>query len=142
MTDELTKICTTCGRELPLSEFGKNKPMKDGLDYKCKECKKEYNKLRYEQNTDVILNIGRKYKICVAKPSCPRVGGRGGQFEIFICEICGTEFRRNKSVIDWNYEHLGCLPRFCSRKCMAESQRKSHTSEYAKEIERIKREVG
>jgi len=139
--DSSIKKCSKCGRELPLSEFDKNKSMKDGLDHKCKDCKKEYNKLRYEKNQDLILNQGRKYRKCVIKPSCQLVGGRGGQFEIFTCEICGKKFRRNKSTIDWNYEHLGCLPRFCSKECRNESMRKSNTSKYAKEIERIKKEM-
>jgi hypothetical protein len=33
-----TKICSKCGRELPLIRFGKNAGTKDGLQYKCKEC--------------------------------------------------------------------------------------------------------
>lgn len=41
---ENTKTCTKCGRELPLSEFYKNKKMKDGLQYWCKECDSQHNK--------------------------------------------------------------------------------------------------
>ena len=33
-----TKKCTKCGRELPLSEFGKDARSKDGLQCYCKEC--------------------------------------------------------------------------------------------------------
>lgn len=33
-----TKICSKCGRELPLIRFGKNASTKDGLQYWCKEC--------------------------------------------------------------------------------------------------------
>lgn len=33
-----TKICSKCGRELPLIRFGKNAGTKDGLQYWCKEC--------------------------------------------------------------------------------------------------------
>lgn len=33
-----TKICSKCGRELPLVRFGKNASTKDGLQYWCKEC--------------------------------------------------------------------------------------------------------
>lgn len=35
-----TKKCKACGKELPLSEFGKNKSIKDGHDNKCKSCRK------------------------------------------------------------------------------------------------------
>ena len=41
---ENTKICTKCGRELPLSEFNKDKSRKDGLQCWCKSCKKQYGK--------------------------------------------------------------------------------------------------
>jgi len=142
MTEELTKVCSVCGRELPLSEFCKDKTSKDRLSYWCKSCKREYDKIRYETHKSDVITRARKYLKCVTKPSCPRVGGRGAQFELFSCEICGKEFRRSKSKVDYEYEHYGHLPRFCSSECKYESMRKSHTSKYAKEIERIKKEVG
>lgn len=37
-----TKICNKCNRELPISEFNKNKNSKDGLANICKECCKKY----------------------------------------------------------------------------------------------------
>ena len=46
MTEELTKKCTKCRRELPLSEFNKDKTTKDGLKYWCKSCCNERNKTR------------------------------------------------------------------------------------------------
>ena len=142
MTNELTKVCPKCGRELSLSEFCKDKTSKDRLSYWCKSCKREYDKIRYETHKSDVITRARKYLKCVTKPSCPRVGGRGAQFELFSCEICGKEFRRSKSKVDYEYEHYGHLPRFCSSECKYESMRKSHTSKYAKEIERIKKEVG
>lgn len=45
-----TKRCSKCGRELPLSDFGRDKYNKDGLKCKCKHCEKEYR----EQNKDKI----------------------------------------------------------------------------------------
>ena len=168
MTDEPTKKCPKCGRELPLSEFHKCKTRKDGLQTHCKECRKEYyrtnseelleyrkdyyrnhreeilNQMKeyYENNSSDLLKKAKKYHKCVTNPSCPRVGGRGAEFETFTCEICGVEFRRSKSNVDYEYERRGYLPRFCSRECQHESMRKTHKSKYAKEIERIKKEVG
>ena len=39
-----TKICSKCKRELPISEFGKNKTTKDGLNSWCKLCSSNYNR--------------------------------------------------------------------------------------------------
>ena len=157
MTNELTKVCPKCGRELPLNEFYKNKTRKDGLQIYCKECQKESDKLYRENHTDdiskyqkeyrennhsYVLKRAKKYNECVKNPSCPRVGRLGAQFEVFICEICGAEFRRLKNQVDWNYEHRGTLPKYCSKECQFEAMRKTHKSKYAKEIERIKKEVG
>ena len=37
-----TKRCTKCGLLKPLSEFSKCKRTKDGLQFHCTDCKKEY----------------------------------------------------------------------------------------------------
>lgn len=42
MEEIKTKVCATCGKELPLSEFSPNKRYSDGLACKCKECTREY----------------------------------------------------------------------------------------------------
>lgn len=36
-----TKICKTCGRELPLSEYARNYRTEDGLQPNCKDCMKK-----------------------------------------------------------------------------------------------------
>ena len=36
-----TKVCSRCKRELPISEFNKNKRNKDGIDNKCRQCASE-----------------------------------------------------------------------------------------------------
>lgn len=41
-----TKKCAKCGRELPMTEFHKNRSQPDGLQAYCKSCIKERNKLR------------------------------------------------------------------------------------------------
>lgn len=47
----LTKKCSKCGRELPLSRFSKCTSQKDGLQKTCKECASSYNKERYKAKT-------------------------------------------------------------------------------------------
>lgn len=44
------KTCPTCKQTKSLSEFGKNKAKKDGLQSQCNECRKEANK-KYYLNT-------------------------------------------------------------------------------------------
>lgn len=45
-----TKVCSKCRKELPISEFYKNKSMKDGLNYQCKNCSIESGK-KYLKST-------------------------------------------------------------------------------------------
>ena len=64
MDDELIfKICTKCGENLPATTeyFHKKKSGKYGLHAICKKCIKEYNKTRFENNKDEILEKKRKY---------------------------------------------------------------------------------
>lgn len=37
--DKLTKVCSRCGRELPIDNFAKNAKSKDGRLSICKECR-------------------------------------------------------------------------------------------------------
>lgn len=56
-----TKVCTKCGRELPLSDFYNNISKKDGKDSICKECDKENRKKYYENNREKILEYQKEY---------------------------------------------------------------------------------
>ena len=38
-----SKICTKCGVEKPLSDFGNHRLTKDKLAYRCKECGKKHS---------------------------------------------------------------------------------------------------
>ena len=74
-----TKTCSGCGRELPLSEFNKNRRNRDGLQGRCRECYSAYNRRRYESDGDRIRrkvteyrrdNPGNVLETCVA--TCAR----------------------------------------------------------------------
>lgn len=52
-----TKICSRCGRELPISEFSKDKTKKDGLHTCCKQCRKQY----YAEHREDILEKQKQY---------------------------------------------------------------------------------
>jgi hypothetical protein len=62
---ENTKICSKCGRELPLECFGKHKSKKDGLQPYCKECQKQYGKQYwkeyYARHRDEQLEKNKQY---------------------------------------------------------------------------------
>jgi hypothetical protein len=44
------KVCCACEETKPLSEFGSWKKSKDGLQPKCKKCKREYDNNYYGTN--------------------------------------------------------------------------------------------
>ena len=41
------KLCNKCHVEKPLSGFAKNSSKSDGLQARCRECNREYDKVRY-----------------------------------------------------------------------------------------------
>jgi len=58
-----TKICRVCRKRTPLSEFYKNKNLKDGLTAECKHCIKEASEKRFKRYAQNKTKI--KTKVCV-----------------------------------------------------------------------------
>lgn len=56
------KKCTKCLLEKNESEFSTNKQKKDGLNYKCKECQKEYFKEHYTKNKQYYIDKAAEQK--------------------------------------------------------------------------------
>ena len=50
LNDVQTKVCSSCGRELPVSEFNKSSKSPDGLQYQCRECHRAAAKRCYEKH--------------------------------------------------------------------------------------------
>lgn len=143
MTEEIPegyKRCSMCREVKPVGEFHKNKYRKDGLQNCCKICMWEISKKYYKENKERELENQKKYYRCVKKTSCPAVGGYGAEFVILTCPICGKEFRQLKSKVDYLYEKRGQTHFYCSKACFYESKRKAHTTEYEKNIKRIRKE--
>ena len=69
MTDETTKVCTKCRRELPLSEFTKNKSRSDGRQCWCKSCRSELNKTRVRETERE--NTKKKEIVVKIEPTYP-----------------------------------------------------------------------
>ena len=55
-----TKKCTKCGRELPLSDFGKDARSKDGLLSGCKNCVNKYARDHYAKRPKVANTLRLK----------------------------------------------------------------------------------
>lgn len=110
MEEIKTKVCSKCGRELPLSEFHKKTKSKDGLQSCCKECgnkaaseyarrKKENEKARKIENERIEFE--KKYKIYTHKDLAkftPRelmleLKARGYEGELLFREVKVTEHR-------------------------------------------------
>lgn len=56
-----TKICGKCKIPKPLNEYHKDKTQKDGLNYKCKSCKKVHGDEYRKNNPDKIIALNKKY---------------------------------------------------------------------------------
>jgi len=122
------KKCPKCGEKKPVSEFPKNKSQSGGLDVYCKSCRAKRQRKYRKENVAAEIERVRRYQRCVKNPSCPAVGGGGAEFLLFACEVCGKEFRRNKSYVDGMYKHKGTFPRFCSNNCKNFAQRNYYRS--------------
>jgi len=53
----IEKKCSKCEKSKPVSEFSKSKATKDGLDYRCKFCKKQY----YQVHKEEIVTYNKEY---------------------------------------------------------------------------------
>ena len=54
----VTKVCSQCGRELPIEDFYQHKNAKDGYSTMCKECHKKRMKAQNEERKR-LLEIAR-----------------------------------------------------------------------------------
>lgn len=57
------KLCTKCGIEKSISEFGKHKCEKDGLCGHCKECTRNNRRAYYKKNRELFLKQQQRYKL-------------------------------------------------------------------------------
>jgi len=93
-----TKICSCCKKELPLSEFNKNKSRKDGLNNICRECSKESSKKYYlankeEHKKNVNLNRTEYRK-------------RNSKYIYEYKKKCGCKYCDEKEPVALDFHHL------------------------------------
>ena len=85
-----TKKCAECGRDLPTSEFNKNKNRKDGLQVRCRECFSEYNRKRYASDRERFKSDVAAYR--AANPQ------KVYETRMKTCEKNPTRTNANKAV--------------------------------------------
>lgn len=49
------KICTRCGCEKPFSEFPRDRQKRDGLDYRCKACRRIQSSAYHAANREALV---------------------------------------------------------------------------------------
>ena len=59
----MKRICNKCKeeKELNADNFPRRKSAKFGFDSICKECKREYDKKRYEENKEKLKSKSKEY---------------------------------------------------------------------------------
>ncbi len=56
------KTCSKCKKRKPISKFYKDKTAKNGYRNWCKECRKKYEEIHYQNNKEKILKQHKKYQ--------------------------------------------------------------------------------
>jgi hypothetical protein len=126
------KICSKCKVEKDVCEFHKGKT-KDGYQYKCKECKKEYSKLNSikENNRKVLWAKNNPNKVKESKQKYYTKNSDKEQFrnnqytqnrkktDIIFKVSCVSrtrliEFLKIKNITKKNktFNYIGCTPQF------------------------------
>lgn len=94
------KVCCTCKKSKEISEFGKNKRIKDGLHRVCKECRSSYDKeyrVKFpEKNKNRTKNYYQHRKEAYRKLKKKCLDYLGGK-----CVRCG--FNKWLSAIDFHH---------------------------------------
>ena len=55
------KVCSKCGRVLPVEQFSKDKNRKDGFNNQCKECVAQYTKQYDREHKEERQQYNKQY---------------------------------------------------------------------------------
>ena len=58
----MKKKCRVCEEEKESSDFYKRKDTRDGLQFLCKKCQKEYHKRNYEENREKYIERATRWR--------------------------------------------------------------------------------
>lgn len=124
MVDIEIKVCSTCKKEKPISEFrSRGGAFKHLLKSRCNKCLYAFHKEWVENNQDKVKDYRVKDKWTILK-RCKRRNispeelvsvyeAQGG-----CCAICKNKIELNNSAIDHNHstnEFRGILCKMCNR---------------------------
>jgi hypothetical protein len=56
------KVCSKCGLEKEITEYWKHKKTVDGIDYYCKDCRKNINNEYSQNNRNAVAERTKRYK--------------------------------------------------------------------------------
>jgi len=113
----MTKICSSCKKELPLNKFCKDAQRKDGMHPQCKYCRKEYDGKYYLENKEEILKYNKEYyekhpEKRKQDSRKRRLKSYGLSFDDYdkmliaqnnVCAICKNPSNGRKLVVDHNH---------------------------------------
>jgi hypothetical protein len=85
---ELTKVCSVCGRDKPLSEFRKQEGKKFGVRYQCKLCQDDIETARHKLKAlKAKFPDYEKYKVVLSRDDVDF-----GKYRLLgDCPLCGAD---------------------------------------------------
>lgn len=124
---QLWKSCTECEAVLPLENFHSNKSSPDGRHSRCRICKNNASKARYELNKEgVLLNQKQKYASARERHLKTKYGMTCTQYnqllekQDYSCAVCKKHSDDETKSLHVDHDHVtgeirGLLCNFCNR---------------------------
>ena len=99
------KCCTACKVKKSLTEFHKNRCLPLGVQNKCKECKKIYDRQWRIDNIDRHIKARRKSHLKKAYSITPEEYDEMCRMQSSCCAICGTHQKDLKFILCVDHDH-------------------------------------
>jgi len=101
-----TNTCGKCRKDLPVTEFNKDRARKTGYAWQCKTCRKEYDQGYHAENREKHLEAmrrtayARRYKMTVEEYD--NLFAKQGN----CCAVCGTSqgYASKRLAVDHNHD--------------------------------------